>query len=82
MRPLLDSPLARDWPLQSVRKINLDAHPVSDTLLPMDKLATPTNADLNPQDATAHLAHVSHEELPDEDHMYPDDGDYDPSSDY
>lgn len=48
----------------------------------MDKLATPTNADLNPQDATAHLAHVSHEELPDEDHMYPDDGDYDPSSDY
>ena len=47
----------------------------------MNKLATPTNADLNPQDATAHLAHVSHEELPDDGHMYPDDGDYDPSSD-
>ena len=41
------------------------------------------NSNLNPQEATAPLAHVSSEEVyQDEGHMYPDDGDYDPSSDY
>jgi len=40
------------------------------------------NSNLNPQEATAPLAHVSSEEYHDEGHMYPDDGDYDPSSDY
>ena len=41
------------------------------------------NSNLNPQEATAPLAHVSSEEVyHDEGHMYPDDGDYDPSSDY
>ena len=42
------------------------------------------NSNLNPQEATAPLAHVSSSEevYHDEGHMYPDDGDYDPSSDY
>ena len=43
------------------------------------------NSNLNPQEATAPLAHVSSEEVYHDEghgHMYPDDGDYDPSSDY